>query len=90
MSFTYCEEEDLKKVSVGQELKMNGRYEDLKKEDGADFDFVARKDDVVVVQSKTDSYLVVRFYEDTVRLRRNERENYGEFVVKPQHIQKFD
>lgn len=90
MSFTYCTEEDFKKVVVGQELKINGRYEDLFREDGSEFEFVARKDDVVVVQSVTSNYLVVRFYEDTVRLRTKERENYGEFVVKPQHIQKFD
>lgn len=90
MNFSYCTNEDIKNIIIGQELKINGRYENLKREDGEEFPYVARKDDVVVVEKIKETYLVVRFFEDTVRLKTKDRENYGLFVIEPKHIQKFD
>lgn len=90
MSYSYCSEDDFKKVSIGQELKINARYEDLMRENGERFSYIAKKDDVVVVQRKTKNGFIVRFYEDSARLKTKHREHYGEFIVEPWHIQKFD
>lgn len=89
MGFTYCTVDDLKRIAIGQELKMNARYEDLKRENGQEFGYVARKDDILIVQRKTETSLIVRFFEDEVSLNTRERESYGEFLVEPKHIQKF-
>jgi hypothetical protein len=90
LSYSCCTADDFEKVSIGQELKINGRYENLRLENGQNFEYVARKDDIVVVQRKTKLGLIVLFYEDTVRLNTSRRENYGEFLVEYIHIQKFD
>lgn len=77
------------KVKIGQELKINARYENLKRESGDGFQYVARKDDVVIVRRKVNSGYVVSFFEDTVMLNRRNKEVYGEFVVEPINVQKF-
>lgn len=90
MSFTFCSVDDLKNISIGQALKINARYEDLKCENGKKFGFVAKKDDVVVVQRIKGSKLIVCFIEDTVPLSTKNREVYGEFIVELNQIQRFD
>lgn len=79
-------QKEFENIQVGDQIKINGRYENLNRESGERMPFVAKKDDVVVVEKILESQLVVRFFEDTVMLRKHHRETYGTFLIEAEHI----
>lgn len=83
----YVSLEDFKQIRIGQSLKVNARYEDLRRGNWEIFPFVAKREDVVIVKRNLQTHLIVSFQEDMVPLSTKNREVYGEFIVERHHIQ---
>lgn len=69
-------------LNVGDIVQINGRYEDLKREDGTDFHYVVRGDDLLrIIENKGDS-LLVELEEDVVNRKYSKSGFlYGPFIV---------